>query len=150
MSKTNIVHISVISLLLINGRAFSQNSKIDRKAVVNRHNVVLKEFNPMSPLSVGNGDFAFTVDVTGLQSFGDYYYKNGIPLETLSNWAWHSFPNTENYTLEDACKEYDFHGGKVLYASLEKSPAGQYFRKNPHRIPLAQLGLILTKADGRV
>ena len=83
MSKTNIVHISVISLLLINGRAFSQNSKIDRKAVVNRHNVVLKEFNPMSPLSVGNGDFAFTVDVTGLQSFGDYYYKNGIPLETL-------------------------------------------------------------------
>ena len=147
MIEKNIIIVSIISLLLLNGCVYPQNSKIDREAVVNRHNVVLEEINPLSPLLVGNGDFAFTVDVTGLQSFGDYYYKNGIPLETLSNWGWHSFPNKENLTLEDACKEYDFHGGKVLYASLEKSPAGQYFRKNPHRIPLGQLGLILSKED---
>ena len=148
MIKSNMVHISIISLLLINSRVFSQNSLIDREALVKRHNVILEGINPLSPLLVGNGDFAFTVDVTGLQTFGDFYYKNGIPLETLSNWGWHSFPNTENLTLEDASKEYDFHGGKVPYASLEKSPAGQYFRKNPHRIPLGQLGLVLSKADG--
>ena len=148
MIKSNMIRISIISLLLISSRVFSQNSQINRYDLVNRHNVVLDELNPLSPLSAGNGDFAFTVDVTGLQTFGDYYYKNGIPLETLSNWGWHSFPNTENLTLEDASKEYDFHGGKVPYASLEKSPAGQYFRKNPHRIPLGQLGLVLSKADG--
>jgi hypothetical protein len=148
MVKKNIILISLISLLLLNGRVYPQDSKIDREVVVKRHNIVLEELNPMSPLTVGNGDFAFTVDVTGLQTFGDYYYKNGIPLETLSNWGWHSFPNKENFTLDDACEGYDFHGGKVPYASLEKSPAGQYFRKNPHRIPLGQLGLILTKANG--
>ncbi|MBN2180409.1 MAG: hypothetical protein JW715_00740 [Sedimentisphaerales bacterium] len=146
--KTNTMYISIISLLLIGSQAFSQKLQINRYDLVKRHNVVIEELNPLSPLAVGNGDFAFTADITGLQTFGDYYYKNGVPLETLSNHFWHSFPNTENLTLEDAEKEYDFHGGKVFYASLEKSPAGQYFRKNPHRIPLGQLGLVLSKADG--
>jgi hypothetical protein len=141
-------YISIILSFWLTSPANSKSSPINRFEVVNRHNVVLEEANPLSPLSVGNGNFAFTVDVTGLQTFEDYYYQNGIPLETLSNWGWHSFPNTENLTLEDAEKEYDFHGGKVPYASLEKSPAGQYFRINPHRIPLGQLGLVLTKSDG--
>ncbi len=141
-------YILTIVFFLINSPAYSQPSPINRYDLVNRNNIVLEEANPLSPLSVGNGDFAFTVDVTGLQTFGDDYYKNGIPLETLSNWGWHFFPNPENLTLEDAEKEYDFHRGKVPYASLEKSPAGQYFRKNPHRIPLGQLGLVLSKADG--
>ena len=38
---------------------------IDRHALVTRHNVELTRFDPESPLSVGNGEFAFTVDVTG-------------------------------------------------------------------------------------
>ncbi len=146
--RRNTVHILFASLLLITNITYSQDSPINRYELVNRHNVQIEKVDPMSPLTVGNGDFAYTVDVTGLQTFGDYYYENGIPLETLSNWGWHSFPNTDNLTLEDAQKEYDFHGGKVPYASLEKSPAGQYFRKNPHRIPLGQLGLMLIKSDG--
>ena len=114
---------------------------IDRFALVNRHNVILNEADPLAPLSVGNGDFAYTADVTGMQSFGDYYYKNGIPLETLSTWAWHSFPNTGHFRLQDAMKESDFHGRKILYASDEKSPAGQYFRMNPHPVALGQISL---------
>lgn len=31
---------------------------IDRFGLVNRHNIVLKEIDPLAPLSVGNGDFA--------------------------------------------------------------------------------------------
>jgi len=115
---------------------------IDRFALVNRHNVLLQEADPLAPLSVGNGDFAYTADVTGMQSLGDYYYKNGIPLETLSTWAWHSFPNTNHYRLEDAMKESDFHGRKIRYASDEKSPAGQYYRMNPHPIALGQISLV--------
>ncbi len=148
MVLKNSVCILLLCLLLTASLAYSQNSPINRFELVNRHNVEIDKVDPMCPLSVGNGDFAFTVDVTGLQTFGDLYYKNGIPLETLSNWGWHSFPNTENLILKDAYKEYDFQGRKVPYASLEKSPAGQYFRKNPHRIPLGQLGLVLTKTDG--
>ncbi|WP_415327664.1 hypothetical protein [Chryseobacterium sp. MMS23-Vi53] len=120
---------------------------IDRFSLVNRHNVILKEIDPLAPLSVGNGDFAYTADVTGLQSLEQYYYKNGIPLETLATWAWHSFPNTKNLKLEDAMKPIDFHGRKIMYASEEKSEAGVYFRKNPHPVPLGQISLV--KENGK-
>jgi len=115
---------------------------IDRFDLVTRHNVILTEIDPLAPLSVGNGDFAYTADITGMQSLEQYYYKNGIPLETLSTWAWHSFPNPKNLRLEDAMKESDFHGRKIMYASQEKSEAGEYFRKNPHPAPLGQIGLV--------
>ncbi|WP_125185400.1 hypothetical protein [Botryobacter ruber] len=124
---------------------FAQN-RIDRFALVNRHNVKLQEVDALAPISLGNGDFAYTADVTGLQTFEDYYHKNGIPLETRTTWAWHSFPNTENLKLEDAMKESDFHGRKISYASLQHSPAGEYFRKNPHPIPMGQISLV--RQDG--
>jgi len=114
---------------------------IDRYALVTRNNVILNEPDPLAPLTVGNGDFAYTADVTGLQSFEDYYFKNGIPLETLSNWTWHSFPNTGHLSLNESMREIDFHGRKVSYPSDEKSPAGQYFRVNPHPVPLGQISL---------
>jgi hypothetical protein len=115
---------------------------IDRYALVNRHNVILHEADPLAPLSLGNGDFAYTADVTGMQSLGDFYFKNGIPLETRSTWSWHSFPNPKNLRLQDAMKESNFHGRKVFYESLEKSPAGEYFRVNPHPVALGQISLV--------
>ena len=33
-------------------------------------------------------------------------YENGIPLGTHSDWGWHSFPNPENYTLDDVTRYY--------------------------------------------
>ena len=124
--------------------AFAQKAQkpIDRFALVNRHNVILHEADPLAPLTVGNGDFAYTADITGMQTLEDYYYKNGIPLETLSTWAWHAFPNVNHFRLQDATKESDFHGRKVSYASDEKGPAGQYFRMNPHPEALGQISLV--------
>ena len=66
---------------------------IDRKALVERHKVINTKFDSLSPLSVGNGKFAFTVDITGLQTF-PLEYKKGIPLGTQSEWGWHSFIDT--------------------------------------------------------
>lgn len=121
---------------------------IDRQAVVERHAVRLTRVDVESPLSVGNGDFAFTVDPTGLQTF-EYFHDEGIPLETSSTlpWAWHEFPNTQGLKLEDAMMPHDFHGRTVMFAGRQNSPAGTYFRENPHPIPLGQIGLWL---DGRV
>lgn len=115
---------------------------IDRFALVNRHNVILHKADPLSPLSVGNGDFAFTADITGMQSFENYYYTNGIPLETMCTWVWHSFPNVNGYKFEETMKESDFHGRRIKYASIEKSPAAEYYRMNPHPVPLGQIGLL--------
>jgi len=127
-------------------------SNIDRYALVHRHNVVNTRADSMSSLSVGNGSFAFTADITGMQSFPGYY-KNGVPLGTQSEWGWHSFPNTDNLRLEEAYKTYELEGRKISYAVQVKEPArskaaADYFRINQHRLQLGNIGLEITKKDG--
>lgn len=118
------------------------NAPIDREALVRRHNVVVRSVDPESPLTVGNGEFAFTVDVTGLQTFGDYYYANGIPLETLARWCWASDDNSNGYTLGDVSREYTrADGTKVSLPSMMGTPASDWLRRNPHQQPLGQISL---------
>lgn len=131
----------MISFAASSQQTSSKQVPINRYELVSRHNVLLDKVDVFAPLTVGNGDFAYTADVTGMQSFGDYYHQNGIPLETLSTWAWHSFPNRKGLKMEEATKVSDFHGRKIAYASVEKSEAGEYFRKNPHPVALGQIGL---------
>lgn len=126
--------------------------KIDRQALVNRHKVVVKSIDTLSSLTVGNGGFAFTVDATGLQTFPDYY-ANGIPLGTQSEWGWHSFPNKENYSIEEGFKEIESHGRKIIYTPQLSEPqrkrdAVNFLRQNPHRLQLGNIGFELYKKDG--
>jgi len=121
---------------------------IDRQALVTRHNPVLHEFDVRSPLSVGNGEFCFTADATGLQTFPDAYAKT-FPLCTMSDWGWHSFPNPQSYSMDTfAYKNYDAHGRPVGYADQIRDPSSDYLRENPQRFNLGQIGFVLTKADG--
>ena len=125
---------------------------IDRKALVNRHNVKVDKMDTLASLTVGNGNFAFTADGTGLQSFSAVY-EGGIPLGTQSQWGWHDFPNTENYKPEESLKDYNFHGRPEPYSVQLKSPqrgidAGNYFRANAHRLHLGIIGLDIRKKDG--
>jgi protein-glucosylgalactosylhydroxylysine glucosidase len=122
------------------------HGSIDRRSLVGRHDPVVRRVDPYATLSVGNGRFAFTADATGLQSFPDSYRE--LPLATQSEWGWHTFPNPEGYRLEDAVAEYDAHGRRVPYASLQTSAAGQWLRQSPHRLSLAQIGLALRRRDG--
>jgi hypothetical protein len=69
----------------------AESSSIDRAALVSRHNPVLQQLDPLSALTVGNGEFAFTADVTGLQTFLAEY-ENAMPLCTMSQWGWHTRP----------------------------------------------------------
>ena len=128
------------------------NQSIDRHAVVSRHDPVIREVEPFGCLSVGNGEFTFTVDVTGLQTFDSYYYKHGIPLETKAHWAWHCFPNPANYTTQDALDPWDSaHGRSVAYATgMRNRDAHDWLRANPHRFPLAKLSFQLTRGDGEI
>lgn len=119
---------------------------IDRKSLVERNSPEVTSVDKMSSLSVGNGEFAFTVDVTGLQTFPEEY-KDGVPLGTQSQWGWHSFPNIGNYKPEDAQKEFDFgKGHKEIYACQFKEKghqkdASEWLRINPHRLHLGIVGL---------
>lgn len=126
---------------------------IDRYSLVKEHNPVLEKADTSSPLTVGNGEFAFTADVTGLQSLYDEY-RDELPLCTMSQWGWHTSPagpDTYGYTLDDlVMTEYEYNGRKVTYPK-KKMPGNEkvydWLRQNPHRLNLARIGFRL---DGRV
>jgi protein-glucosylgalactosylhydroxylysine glucosidase len=127
-------------------------SKINRKAVVQRHTIVLNKADTLASLSLGNGGFCFTADITGLQTFPDEYAK-GIPLGTQSEWGWHSFPNPEGYKIEESLKDYTAQGRTVPYGvqantNERNKLAVNYLRQNPHRLQLGNLGFDMTKKDG--
>jgi len=126
----------------------SAAEKIDRHAVVTRHNPHLTKIDPWAPFSVGNGEFCFTADVTGLQTFYDHYQKNGIPLETLARWSWHENENPNNYRLRDANRPFTAYGKTLGYPTNQGGPAGMWLRENPHDMPLPQLALDLAREDG--
>jgi hypothetical protein len=144
-------NILLLSCLLLCLQAIKAQP-IDRKKLVERHTVVNKNFDSLSSLTVGNGRFAFTVDATGLQSFPDFYAR-GVPLGTQSEWGWHSFPNTENYIFDETLKDYKLNGRNVSYSVQLKEPersknAVEYFRQNPHRLQLGNIGLEIEMKDG--
>ena len=115
-----------------------------------RHNPVVTKFDPFSALTVGNGEFAFTADVTGLQTFS-FEAEKTFPLCTTAHWSWHTTPAPAGIRREDfRYQDFDTYGRKVGYAT---DRTGQeilfdWLRENPHRLHLGRIGLELTKADG--
>lgn len=139
--------------ILLTVMTVTQTAKIDRKAVLDRNNPKVEAADTLSSLTVGNGTFAATVDVTGLQSFPEQY-SGGVPLTTMTAWGWHSFPNTEQLTEKESQQTVDAgHGHGEIYA-VEYKTAGrnkdatEYFRVNPHRLNLGCLGLVFSDAKG--
>ena len=85
---TNSVFLRSVLLLLIFSSATIHAQEvpygtIDRKAVVSRHNLILKDPHCSGPIQVGNGHFAYGFDITGMQTFNDQF-------TTMSDWSWHS------------------------------------------------------------
>lgn len=123
-------------------------AKIDRHALVTRHNPHLTAIDPWAPLSVGNGEFAFTADVTGLQTFTAYYLQHGITTETEARWLWHENANPNGYKLSDANRLFTAYGKTLGYPTKQSGPAGEWLRQNPHVLPLPQLALDLERENG--
>ncbi|MGD0351821.1 MAG: twin-arginine translocation signal domain-containing protein [Verrucomicrobiota bacterium] len=127
-------------------------SDINRQALVRRHNPVVKQFDPFSALTVGNGEFAFTADVTGLQTFTTECAET-FPLCTTAHWSWHTTPAPGGIRREDfRYRDYDTHGRKVGYATERKGQEQlfDWLRENPHRLHLGRIGFELKKGDGRL
>ena len=124
--------------------------QINRQALVRRHNPVVTQFDPFSALTVGNGEFAFTADVTGLQTFSSEAEKT-FPLCTTAHWSWHTAPAPGGIRSADFhYRDFDTYGHKVGYATDQtgQEELFNWLRQNPHRLHLGRIGLELTKADG--
>ncbi len=141
----------LLALVCLGGPALAAavGAPIDREALVTRHSPVIRRVDPGAPLTVGNGGFAFTADVTGLQTFGEFYYQNGIPLETLARWCWATDANPHGYTLADVDENYRLDDGRTqVFPTRVGTPAAEWLRRNPRQQPLGRLGLEWVKDDG--
>jgi len=153
MRKTSFCLLPLVIVLI--SISCDKEAKIDRFALVARHNVHNSVIDSLNSLTVGNGRFAFTVDVTGLQTFPEFYSR-GISLGTMSEWGWHTGLNPENYNLSDVYRSYRVHGRDVDYVHQFKAGDGErkaaatgWLRANPHRIHLGMIGLQLFTKDGK-
>ena len=124
-------------------------SALDRKTLVRRHNPLLLKLDPLSPLSIGNGELAFTADITGLQTFSNEYEKS-MPLCTMSQWGWHTRPLPDGLDPKALrLTRYDTHGRSVGYhtSSEGQMELFDWLRQNPHRLNLARIGLWMHRSD---
>ncbi len=122
--------------------------KINRKELVGRHNPMSYDVDVVSPLTVGNGDFGFTFDVTGMQTLYDTYYDT-LPLCTMTGWGWHTHlldNGRKKYTLDDlVMTKYDYCGREVIYpkkAFEGNEEVYNWLRHNPHRVNMARIGML--------
>ncbi|KAL2830426.1 Six-hairpin glycosidase-like protein [Aspergillus pseudoustus] len=113
--------------------------RIDRHEIVSKYNVVRTSLidNETTPLQVGNGDFAFNVDNTGMQSF--------LPFNTLSSWAWHndSLPSNGEELSDYTGVRMLTHGRNVSYdiPDPDLPEVSQWLIGNPNRINIGRIGL---------
>ena len=125
---------------------------MDKRDAITAHNPKLYGVNAASPLSIGNGRFAFTADVTGLQSLYALYAPT-FPLCTMSEWGWHTTPNSHGGTFkhEDLAQTEYMHDGRAVYYPVEAKRGNEevyhWLRHNPHKF---NLGRVYFDFDGAV
>lgn len=115
---------------------------IDRKSLVQRHNLKLTAINDPGPSQVGNGEFAYGFDITGMQTLRANF-------ATMASWGWHStIPPIDPASFKKTEKETN--GRMVPYelANPEQAELSQWLEQNPHKFNLGRIGLWRKKADG--
>lgn len=134
----------LLASVLLVPEACDAAKKIDRRAVVSRHNPEIRTPDLHAPTQVGNGEFAFGFDISGLQTFSEN-------ANTMSNWGWYRFPLPQGQTPEQfEGAEWDAQGRMVRYdiPNAEQGALRDWMVRNPQRINLGRVGLVLVKNDG--
>ena len=105
---------------------------IDRHALVTRHDIDWPGLDGQIPL--GNGNFAFNADGTGLETVGG---------NTMSHWCWHSFPLPPGVT-PDEIKPWATpdHGRLTGITTRYPQPLADWVRDNPQPLNLGRIGFV--------
>ena len=135
----------------------------DRRAVVARYPQLTSApdattLDPADVFTLGNGDFAFNVDATGLQTFNSSKALQGpaLDMNTFSSWAFHSAPAVADGTADGrnaALRSFNWttfptptgaHTVRPITLATDNNLTGpfrEYSMSNPHRVGLGQLAL---------
>ncbi len=126
--------------------AGAESSAIDRHALVARHNIDWPSLAGQIPL--GNGNFAFNADGTGLETVGG---------NTMSHWCWHRFPLPPGVTTNAIHPWATPDKGHLTgITTTEPPPIYDWERHNPQPLNLGRIGFVgrtgdrLTAADVHV
>jgi hypothetical protein len=144
MKRIYCVLLFVLVIFSVLSMRLESAERIDREALVKRHTIMLDKISGSELLQVGNGEIAYGIDSTGLQTF----FGN-----TMSQWGWHSVPcPVEGSYSALKLTNFNFHGRELPYRT---SPKGQeklytWMRENPHRINLGRLRFLIKKEDGNL
>jgi hypothetical protein len=136
---------------LVSAEAGKSLDSIDRQSLVLRHNPINTRIDPLSALSLGNGRFVFTADVTGLQTLSQEY-ETTMPLCTMSEWGWHTIPKSPHLIVSELkLQEYDAHGRMIGYhtSSQGQTELFNWLRENPHRFHLGRISFSRTEQAER-
>jgi hypothetical protein len=123
---------------------------LNRRQIVDRHNPSITKVESLSPLSIGNREFGFSCDFTGLQTFPEAYET---PLGTQSNWGWHYTGRPNLYLEKDIVyQSYDTYGRQVKYPMKPegKQEAYHWLRQNPHRLQLGRISFRFLTRENQV
>jgi len=109
------------------------NALIDRHAVVSRHDLDWPSLHGQIPL--GNGNFAFNADGTGLETVGG---------NTMCHWCWHSFPLPPGVTQSEIRPWATPDHGRMTQplTSRDPEPVYSWERNNPQPLNLGRIGFI--------
>src|ERR1039457_3622336 len=120
--RMRLCYLSLIGLLASGlSMAADSNPPIDRHALVTRHDIDWPSLNGQIPL--GNGNFAFNADGTGLETVGG---------NIMCHWCWHSFPLPSGVTKSEIRPwATPDHGRMTTTTSPDPGPIARWERDNP-------------------
>jgi hypothetical protein len=133
-----LICLSLIGLLGSGWPAAAEpQSPIDRHALVARHDINWPSLDGQIPL--GNGNFAFNVDGTGLETVGG---------NTMCHWCWHSFPLPPGVTQSEI-KPWATpdHGRLTTDTTLDPRPMARWETANPQPLNLGRIGFISQEGE---
>ncbi|KAJ5532752.1 hypothetical protein N7494_009304 [Penicillium frequentans] len=125
--------------VLLDVGAAAEISTAQRRSIVRSFNPHRNASSATTPLQVGNGNFAFGADVTGLQTFSNFAVE--------SSWAWHNFslPTTTGQTSPSDFTGLDWwtHDRLVNYdmPNPAEEDISNWLIENPQRLSIANIGL---------
>ncbi len=135
--------IPAVLLTLVVAATFANAAELkeplDRRAIVERHVITTNDLNQLLP--VGNGNFCFNVDGTGLQTFSG---------DVLSHWGWYADPLPSNRTWQDVSPTGTYSKGRLVGGDpfpSDKSDLYSWIRNNPRQMNLARVRFLRANGD---